>query len=56
MVTLNVYESVSVFWIFGILGLFLGLFMDFGVGFMSVRVSQGVLWVFWVSLGVSLGV
>ena len=36
MVTLNVYESVSVWvdcvWVFGILRLFLGLFMDFGVG------------------------
>ena len=49
MVTLNVYESVSVWvdciWVFGDLRLFLGLFMDFGVGFMSVRVLQGVLWV-----------
>ena len=60
MVTLKVYESVSVWvdcvWVFGILRLFLGLFMDFGVGFMSVGVSQGVLWVFWVLSGVSLGV
>ena len=50
MVTLNVYESVSVWvdcvWVFGDLRLFPGLFMDFGVGFMSVRVSKGVLWVF----------
>ena len=30
--------------------------MDFGVGFMSVRVLQGILWVFGVSLEVSLGV
>ena len=30
--------------------------MGFGVGFMSVRVSQVVLWVFGVSVGVSLGV
>ena len=44
MVTWNVYESVSV-WVFGILRLFLGSFMGFEVGFMSVRVSQGVLWV-----------
>ena len=59
MVTLNVYESVSVWvdcvWVFGDLRLFLGLFMDFGIGFMSVRVSQGVLWGFGVSSGVSLG-
>ena len=57
MVTLIVYESVSVWvdcvWVFGD---FLGLFMGFGVGFMSVRVSQGVLWVFGVYSGVSLGV
>ena len=57
MVTLNVYESVSDWvdcvWVFG--G-DLGLFMGFGVGFMSVRVSQGVLRVFGVSMGVSLGV
>ena len=60
MVTLNVYESVSVWvdcvWVFGDLRLFLGLFMDFGVRFMSVGVSQGVLWVFGVSSGVSLGI
>ena len=60
MVTLNVYESVSdwvdCIWVFGYLRLFMGSFMGFGVGFMSVRVSQGVLRVFGVSLGVSLGV
>ena len=60
MITLNVYESVDVWgdcvWVFGFLRLFLGLFMDFGVGFMSVGVTQGLLWVFGVSLGVSLGV
>ena len=60
MVTLNLYESVSVWgdciWVFGCLRLFLGLFMDFGVEFMSVRVSQG-LYVFWGGIsGVSLGV
>ena len=49
MVTLNVYESVSV-WVDCDLRLFLGSFMGFGVGFMSVRVSQGVLWGFGVSL------
>ena len=60
MVTLNVYESVSDWvdcvWVFGDLGLFIGSCMGFGVGFMSVRVLQGVLRVFEVSLGVSLGV
>ena len=60
MVTLNLYESVGVWgdyvWVLGFLRLFLGLFMDFGVGFMSVRVMQGLLWVFGVSPGVSLGV
>ena len=60
MVTLNVYESVSDWvdcvWVFGDLGLFIGSFMGFGVGFMSVRVLQGVLRVFGVSMGVSLGV
>ena len=60
MVTLNVYESVSdwvdCIWIFGDLRLFMGSFMGFGVGFMSVRVSRGVLRVFGVSQGVSLGV
>ena len=60
MVTLNVYESVSDWvdcvWVSGDLGLIIGSFMGFGVGFMSVRVSQGVLRVFGVSLGVSLGV
>ena len=60
MVTLNVYESVSDWvdcvWVFGDLRLFIGSFMGFGVGFMSVRVSQGVLRVFGVSQGVSLGV
>ena len=44
MVTLNLYESVSVcgdcIWVFGCLRLILGLFMDFGVGLMSVRVLQ----------------
>ena len=30
--------------------------MDFGVGFVSVRVMQGLLWVVGVSPGVSLGV
>ena len=30
--------------------------MGFGVGFMSVRVTQGLLWVLGVSPGVSLGV
>ena len=54
------YESVGDFvdciWVFGDLGLFLGSFMGFGVGFMSVRVSQGVLRVFGVSMGVSLGI
>ena len=60
MVTLNVYESVYVWvyvwgdcvWVFGYLRLFLGSFMGFGVGFMSVRVSQAVLRVFGVSMGV----
>ena len=46
MVTLKVCESVGVWgdcvWVFGFLRLFLGLFMDFGVGFMSVRVTQGL--------------
>ena len=60
MITLNVFESVGVrgdcVWVLGFLRLFLGSFMDFGVGFMSVRVTQGLLWVFGVSLGVSLGV
>ena len=60
MVTLNVYESVSVWGdcvsVFEFLRLFLGSFMGFGVGFMSVRVMQGLLWVFGVSLGVSLEV
>ena len=60
MVTLNVYESVSdsvdCVWVLGDLGLFLGLFMGFGVGFLNVRVLQGVLRVFGVSVGVSLGV
>ena len=60
MVTLNVYESVSVWvdciwvdcvWVFGDLRLFLGLFMGFGVEFMSVRVTQGLLRVFGVSWG-----
>ena len=54
------YESVYVWgdcvWVFGCLRLFLGSFMGFGVGLMSVRVSQGVLRVFGVSQGVSLGV
>ena len=40
-------------WIFGGLRLFLGLFMGFGVGFMSVRVTQGLLWVLGASPGVS---
>ena len=48
--------GVIVIWVFGYLRLFLGYFMGFGVGFMSVRVSQGVLRVFGVSMGVSLGV
>ena len=48
--------GVIVFGFFGYLRLFLGSFMDFGVGFMSVRVLQGVLRVFGVSQGVSLGV
>ena len=56
MVTLNVYESVSVWvdciWVFGDLRLFQGSFMGFGVGFMSVRVMQGLLKVFGVSSGV----
>ena len=60
MVTLNVYDSVSDWvdcvWVFGDLRLFLGSFMGFGVGFMCVRVLQGVLRVFGVSQGVSLGV
>ena len=60
MVILNVYESVSDWvdcvWVFGDLGLFLGSFMGFGIGFMGVRVSQGVLRVSGVSQGVSLGV
>ena len=64
MATLTVGESVYVWvyvwgdsvWVFGYLGLILGSFMGFGVGFMSVRVLQGVLRVFRVSLGVSLGV
>ena len=60
MVTLNVYESVSdwvdCIWVFGDLRLFLGSFMGFGVGFMSVRVLQAILRVFGVSVGVSLGV
>ena len=60
MVTFTVYESVGVWgdciWVFGFLRLFLGSFMDFGVGIMSVRVMQGLLWVFGVSPGVSLGV
>ena len=60
MVTLNVYESVSDWvdcvWVFEDLRLFQGSFMGFGVGFMSVRVLQGVLRVFGVSSGVSLGV
>ena len=47
MVTLNVYESVSVWvdcgWVFGDLRLFLGSFMGFEVEFMSVRVMQGLL-------------
>ena len=38
-------------WVFGYLRLFLGSFMGFGVGFMSVRVLQGVLRVFGVSMG-----
>ena len=42
--------------LFGFLRLFLGLSMDFGVGFMSGRVMQGLLLVFGVSPGVSLGV
>ena len=50
MVTLNVYESVYVWgdciWVFEYLRLFLGSFMGFRFGFMSVRVSQGVLRVF----------
>ena len=60
MVTLNVYESVSDWvdcvWVFGNLSLFIGSFMGYAVGFMSVMVSQGVLRVFGVSLVVSLGV
>ena len=40
----------------GNLRLFMGSFMGFGVGFMGVRVSQDVLRVFGVSVGVSLGV
>ena len=64
MATLNVNESVYVWvyvwgdciWVFGCLRLFLGYFMGFGVGFMSVRVLQGVLRVFGVSVGVSLRV
>ena len=60
MVTFNVCESVYVWgdciWVFGYLGLFLGSFMGLWVGFMSVRVLQGVLRVFGVSMGVSLRV
>ena len=33
-------------WVFGYLGLILGSFMGFGVGFMSVGLLQAVLWVF----------
>ena len=51
-----VYVWGDCVWVFGCLRLFLGSFMGFGVGFMSVRVSQSVLKVFGVSLGVSLGV
>ena len=43
-------------WVFRDLRLFIESFMGFGVGFMSVRVSQGVLRVFWGISGVSLGV
>ena len=60
MATLTVGESVYVWgdcvWVFGYLKLILGSFMGFGVGFMSVRVSQGILRVFGVSMRVSLGV
>ena len=56
MVTLNVCESVGVWgdcvWVFGDLRLFLGSFMGFGFGFMSVRVLQGVLYMgFWSIFG-----
>ena len=40
----------------GDLKLVTGCFMGFWVGFMSVGPQQGDSWVFWVSLGVSLGV
>ena len=55
MLTLTGYGSVGVWgdcvWVSGFLRLFLGSFMGFGVGFMSVRVMQGLLWVFGVSSG-----
>ena len=41
-----VYDWGDCVWVFGYLKLILGSFMGFGVGFMSVRVSQAVLWVF----------
>ena len=40
----------------GHLGLIIGSFMGFWVGCMSVGPPQGDSWVFWVSVGVSLGV
>ena len=51
-----VYVWGDCVWVFGYLGLILGSFMGFGVGFMSVRVSQGILRVFGVSMRVYLGV
>ena len=46
-----VYVWGDCIWVFGYLRLFLGSFMGFGVGFISLRVSQGVLRVFGVSVG-----
>ena len=47
----SVYVWGDCVWVFGHFKLITGYFMGFGVGFMSVRVSQAVLWVFAVSVG-----